>query len=1265
MSILAFKVVRQNGTSGEMVLAQANTAPNAAGVLGFTTTPAATNATALFTTGAGWVQFDATPTLGSAYLSAVTAGNATNTAPAIKIHLGTVIKINGTKGLISRADGAADFNLTNQSVVISGGGSTLTEDNPNFYYIIAKTRLHALGQTVFGNTVGFWGAGSPSAPTITFKSEDFDATELTGAFRDTGFYGVGDNMFAATTGGFPSTVFSPQGLSTYGLQARYIYGGTENGRTDANALTVYGGSTSTLRGLQFRATNVFNATSGTQSGAYLNYLGAAGGFAPASGTAAFNALDIAYEVNQTGGANGTVTGLKVAGTRTAVVGTHYTAQFGTDTRTTLRVLDGNTEAWVYIGEQTTGFVDAALFLQTNSRQAYFYLDNGSGLLTINSVGIQATALSGTGTQLVQANATGVLSRSTAIYPTATVALTGPAVVWTNSIGELNVDTARFAYDATNFQVKVPNGTAALPGVVPFGDTNTGIYSYAADKLGFSSGGRHTAEFESDATSRFLYLGEGATGITGYAYLGFATNARAGALYMDNTVGNALIPTVPFYAQNGSAGSPQFAFLNGGGGLYRYGADVLGVSAAGRHVARFQSDATSGFEYLSGTSGYAWLGFETSSRAGGIYLDNSVGNALISTVPWFVPNGSAASPSGSLTNSTDTGYYRYAAGKFGISSAGRHTARFESDATSRYLYVGEGGTGITGYAYLGFETNARAGAIYMDNAVGNALVDTVPFYAGLNGSHGSPQWSFVSGTVGLYFKSAGILGISGTPQTDSFGASGFLYNNNGAAWTIGTSAQMTTLLGLTGPAVVWTNGSGILSVDTARFTYDSTNFCVRVPNGSITNPSWTPIGDTNTGAYSYGSDVLGFTTGGRHSVRFTSDATSRYLYIGEGGTGITAYAYLGFETNARTGALYMDNAVGNAIITTVPFYIQNGSVGSPQLALLNSSNTGLYRYAADTLGITTAGRLTARFTSDASTGYQYLTGASGYAYLGFETTSRTAAIYLDNSVGNALISTVPFFVPNGSAGSPSLAFTNSTNTGMFRHSAGRLGLAAAGYQVFRVEASATDRDSWIGEAATGITGLSYLGFETNARAGALYLDNAYGNVMIAQPNLRVTGLAGTGTRLVSADSVGLLQSLTVDSASLAISGSVLYATRTTWALQFGGYFPGIGTLMPSSIGQGQSDYTNAYAIEYDAPFASTLVTCTFVSSSNSLNATVTISLYVDGSSVGTIGTLAASTTGSGGANIGGLSIVYGSKISVHLSGPTGGGIDLRVVIGFVP
>ena len=195
-----------------------------------------------------------------------------------------------------------------------------------------------------------------------------------------------------------------------------------------------------------------------------------------------------------------------------------------------------------------------------------------------------------------------------------------------------------------------------------------------------------------------------------------------------------------------------------------------------------------------------------------------------------------------------------------------------------------------------------------------------------------------------------------------------------------------------------------------------------------------------------------------------------------------------------------------------------------------------------------------------------------------------------------------------------------------------------------------------------------GFALREKSGAIdwgtLATTAYGNNTVTLAKLAQSSAASVLLGRGAGAGAGNYQELTVDPATMAIAGTVLYSTRTTWTLQFGGYFPGIGTLMPSSIGQGQLDSSNVYDISYRAPFAAAVETCTFICNANSLNATVTIKLYVNAVSVGTIGTLAASTTGQGSATFS-QAIAFGDQIEIVLSGPTGGGLDIRIVVGFNP
>jgi hypothetical protein len=66
----------------------------------------------------------------------------------------------------------------------------------------------------------------------------------------------------------------------------------------------------------------FTATSGSQIAVQVGFTGAGVTFAPTSGTATFAAFAVSPTINQTGGANGTVTDILVNSTETAVVGTH-------------------------------------------------------------------------------------------------------------------------------------------------------------------------------------------------------------------------------------------------------------------------------------------------------------------------------------------------------------------------------------------------------------------------------------------------------------------------------------------------------------------------------------------------------------------------------------------------------------------------------------------------------------------------------------------------------------------------------------------------------------------------------------------------------------------------------------------------------------------------------------------------------------------------------------------------------------------------------
>ncbi len=105
-TLAAFAPVRSNGTTGQMVAAQADTAAHASGYLGICLTAPANGANGLVAFGPSWAAFPSAPTVGAlAYLSTATAGQAQSGAPAVagtnqKLRLGVVSKVSGSNGLI-------------------------------------------------------------------------------------------------------------------------------------------------------------------------------------------------------------------------------------------------------------------------------------------------------------------------------------------------------------------------------------------------------------------------------------------------------------------------------------------------------------------------------------------------------------------------------------------------------------------------------------------------------------------------------------------------------------------------------------------------------------------------------------------------------------------------------------------------------------------------------------------------------------------------------------------------------------------------------------------------------------------------------------------------------------------------------------------------------------------------------------------------------------------------------------------------------------
>ncbi len=185
------------------------------------------------------------------------------------------------------------------------------------------------------------GAGSVSAPGV--------AVGLANHGLHTS-YGTG--VLAVTVAGTERARFvHGGGMNVAGyVTTSLIQGGDNTGGAVTSGLQINAPSSTNALGLFITSTAARTLTSGTQRGIVVDFSSSAvGGFAPTSGTATFRAFEIGYGINQTGGANGTVTGILVNATETAVIGTHnlIDLQVGGFSKFSVRS-NGNVNAALYV-----------------------------------------------------------------------------------------------------------------------------------------------------------------------------------------------------------------------------------------------------------------------------------------------------------------------------------------------------------------------------------------------------------------------------------------------------------------------------------------------------------------------------------------------------------------------------------------------------------------------------------------------------------------------------------------------------------------------------------------------------------------------------------------------------------------------------------------------------------------------------------------------------------------------------------------------------
>lgn len=403
--------------------------------------------------------------------------------------------------------------------------------------------------------------------------------------------------------------------------------------------------------------------------------------------------------------------------------------------------------------------------------------------------------------------------------------------------------------------------------------------------------------------------------SGASVLNLSVGQASVASFSTTTFTNSLATTIPA----GSAGAPSVNFVGSTtSGLFSAGANDTSISSAGTSVLSLTSARAlfaTPVRLPLGSAGAPSLTSSSSSTTG-LYFFNSgdsiaaaiqgadalqlSSSALTSLVTLQVPNGTVSSPGLRFAASATTGVYSSATNNVDISISGTNRVNFAGATTT-----------------------------FTSNIVATGSTPSVQILA-TNSASGT-----ATATLNLQTSSAARAGgiLFGNTTTSTNGA--YFGTRYGGGSAIG---QLT----LQGSTTAWSAGSAggnSTGLDLLIISMDTGSMQCRA--GSVSAPTITFQGNTNTGFYSSGTNNLDFSTAGSNRLNISSTG-STFAGTLTTGTGVTtmsgpvARAVQSLATNTTLSA----TTGGSLIVTTaavtltlpaatagLEFYIVNSASGS--------------------------------------------------------------------------------------------------------------------------------------------------------------------------------------------------------------------------------------------------------------------------------------------------------------------------------------------------
>lgn len=223
----------------------------------------------------------------------------------------------------------------------------------------------------------------------------------------------------------------------------------------------------------------------------------------------------------------------------------------------------------------------------------------------------------------------------------------------------------------------------------------------------------------------------------------------------------------------------------------------------------------------------------------------------------------------------------------------------------------------------------------------------------------------------------------------------------------------------------------------------TNTQIQVPTGSASVPSISFAGATNTGLYRGGNDI-NITTAGSikwsfaNSTGFLRSQGTWGIQAGDGSVTLPAFSFVSDDDTGiyRGGTNDLRFACGGtAILQLDASFLYplkqtqsiDGTVGAPTYSFFSDPDTGIYRSAANTLAFSAGGIQALRMDA----GNMYIT--------------RDVLLEADNTyqLGASTFGWSKLFMGSGTVSLPSIAFSNDTDTGIYRPAANQVALSSGG------------------------------------------------------------------------------------------------------------------------------------------------------------------------------------------------------------------------------